>query len=75
MITIKCAECGKKLFKYIKIGEGRVLRLYKNRIVKDFSTREGNTVKCHCGNIIGRDEGRWIKLRQSSFTYTGRVIK
>ncbi len=75
MITIKCVRCGKKLFKYIKVGEGRVLRLYKNRIVKDFSKREGDVVKCECGNIIGRDEGRWIKMRQSSFTYTGKIIK
>jgi len=75
MITIKCAKCGKKLFRYIKVGEGRVLRLYKSRIVKDFSKRKGDIVKCECGNIIGKDEGRWIKLRQSSFTYTGKVIK
>ena len=75
MITIKCAKCGKKLFRYIKVGEGRVLRLYKSRIVKDLSKRDGDIVKCECGNIIGKDEGRWIKLRQSSFTYTGKVIK
>jgi hypothetical protein len=69
MITIKCAKCKHKVFRYIKIGKGRVLHCWKSRIVKDYSIHDGNEVKCQCGNLIGIDEGHWVKMRQHSFIY------
>jgi len=74
MITVKCAKCKRKIFKYQKIGKGRLWHCWKERIIEDYSIREGNQIKCKCGNLIGIDQGKWIKMRQNSFTYTG-VIK
>jgi len=75
MITIKCAKCKSKVFRYLKIGKGRVLHCWKGRIVKDYSIREGNEVKCQCGNLIGIDEGKWVNMKQRSFIYSGAVEK
>ncbi|MFP4546233.1 MAG: hypothetical protein ACLFPN_05215 [Methanomassiliicoccales archaeon] len=75
MITIKCQRCGAKVFRYVKIGKGKVLRCYKDRIEKDHSVRKGEEVTCACGNVIGRDRGRWIDMDQSAFRYTGTPIK
>ncbi len=69
MITIKCAKCKRKVFRYGKIGKGRVLHCWKGRIVKDYSVHDGHEVKCQCGNLIGIDEGKWIKMKQHSFVY------
>jgi hypothetical protein len=69
MLTIKCAKCKRPVFKYIKIGKGRMLRCYKARIVKDYTRRDGNQVLYQCGNLIGTDEGRWIKM--NAFTCSG----
>jgi len=67
IITIKCAKCKSKIFRYLKIGKGRVLRCWKARIIKDYSVNNGSEVKCQCGNLIGIDEGQWIKMKQHSF--------
>jgi len=72
MLTIKCSKCKRKLFKYKKIGKGRVLHCWKDRILKDCSVHEGSKVQCRCGNLIGFDQGKWIKMRQTSFIYTGK---
>ena len=69
MITIKCAKCKHKVFRYVKIGKGQVLHCWKERIVKDYSVHDGNEVKCQCGNLIGIDEGKQIKMKQHSFIY------
>ena len=75
MITIKCAKCKRKIFKYLKIGKGRVLRCWKTRISKDYSIREGNIVKCPCGNVIGIENGKKIKMKQNSFIYSGTKVR
>ena len=75
MITIKCAKCKSRVFRYEKIGEGRVLHCWKDRIIKDYSVRDGNEVKCECGNLIGIDEGKWIKMKRRSFIYSGVKTK
>ena len=69
MITIKCAKCKCKVFRYLKIGKGRVLHCWRGRIIRDYSIRDGNEVKCECGNLIGIDEGKWVKMKQHSFIY------
>jgi len=74
MLTIKCAKCKRKLFRYLKIGKGRVLHCWKNRVIKDCSMREGNKVLCKCGNLIGVEEEKYIKMRQSSFFSTGTKV-
>lgn len=72
MITIKCAKCKAKLFRYLKIGKGQVRHLWPDRIAEDFSIHDGNEIKCQCGNIVGKDECKYINLKRSAFTHTGR---
>ena len=73
MLTLKCARCGRKLYKYKKIGEGRLLRCWKDRIVEDHSVTSRTEVRCECGSLVGLDEGRWIKLKRHAFTRSGTV--
>ena len=75
MLTIKCARCKRKLFKYEKIGTGRLLHLWPDRIIEDHSVHEGREVKCKCGNLVGIDEGRFIKMKPRSFTRSGSYIR
>lgn len=72
MLTIKCAACKRKLWKYDKIGQGQVLRCYKDRITRHYDTQQiGADVCCRCGKKIGVDEGDFIKMIGNTFTYTG----
>jgi DNA-directed RNA polymerase subunit RPC12/RpoP len=74
MIIIKCANCGREIFRYQKIGKGKLLHCWKNRISRDYSIKATNEVRCKCGNLMGWDEGRWIKLKQGSFTCSGSKL-
>ena len=72
MLVIKCAACKRKLWNYDKIGQGKVLRCYKDRITKTYSfDQDGGKVKCLCGKAIGIDEGSHIKMIEKAFVYTG----
>lgn len=71
MLTIKCAQCKAKVFKYVKIGKGKLLHCWKERIVEDYSIHDGMQLKCVCGSVIGVDEGQWVKLKQRAFVHTG----
>ena len=75
MITIKCAKCHSKIFKYKKIGKGRILHCWKERIKEDYSIRDGNKVKCKCGNLIGLNESKFIRMKQNAFTKSGTTSK
>ena len=77
MLTIKCAKCKNKLFKYKKIGQGKVLRCYESKITRlyDGELREDNFVCKKCGNIVGQyDEGQ-LDMNADAFTYSGTKIK
>ena len=71
---MKCANCKSKIFKYNKIGKGRVLRCYKDRITKDYGIYEEGKIKCKCGNIIGIEESIFIKMKQDAFIYSGTKV-
>lgn len=71
MLTIKCAKCKRKIFRYVKIGKGKVWHCWKARITEDYSIRDGREIKCVCGNLIGIDETKWIRLKQHSFSSSG----
>ena len=75
MLTVKCAKCRSKLFRYRKIGKGRLLHCWPDRIARDYTVREGDAVKCRCGHLIGFDEGKWIKLKRGSITCSGTALK
>lgn len=74
MLTIKCAKCNRKLLKYQKIGKGRVLRCWKERIKENYSPPAKGEIRCECGNVIGTDFGPGYKMKQKAFTYTGTKI-
>ena len=72
MLTIKCAACKRKLWKYEKIGTGGVLRCYKSRITREYEyQRNGDKILCLCGKGIGIDKGSHIKMLKKGFIYLG----
>jgi len=75
MIVIRCAACKRKILKYRKIGKGRVLKCYKDRVSRWYVPLKDGTLVCPCGCIIGTDAGTWIKMRQNTFEYSGTVVK
>jgi hypothetical protein len=75
VFTIRCARCKAKVFKYRKIGKGRVLHCWKDRILEDNSVHSGSEIRCTCGNLIGIDEHKWIRMKRSSFTHSGTVTR
>ena len=75
MLIIRCAKCRARIFKYRKIGKGRLLHCWKDRILEDHSIRTGEEIRCECGNLIGIDETNWIKMKQAAFTSSGSVTR
>jgi len=73
MLTIKCAACKQKLFKYHKIGKGSVLRCHKDRIHQSYgASLNGTELVCGgCGQKIGRDKGTYFGMDRGAFTATG----
>ena len=72
MLTIKCSKCKTKLFKYQKIGKGKVLKCHKSRITKMYRLEAGDGLyRCPCGTVIGAEEGSGIKMNEQGFIYTG----
>lgn len=62
IITIRCDKCKNRIFKYKKVGRGHILKCYKSRILEDNAVYKGTDVLCQCGNEIGVDKGRYIKM-------------
>jgi len=73
MLTIKCADCKQKLFKYEKIGPGSVLRCHKARIQRmfDCAERQGRLVCTNCGKPLGQDKGDYYSMDRKAFTASG----
>ena len=73
MLTIRCATCRQKLWKYKKLGHGEVLRCHKDRIDKLLCTPKikGDKICCPCGRAIGIDKGSFYKMIKKAFVYSG----
>ncbi len=73
MLTLRCAACRRKLWRYDKLGQGEVLRCHKTRIKKVFTEmeRRGDKLVCPCGKEIGIDKGGFFKMIAKAFTYGG----
>lgn len=70
MLTIRCAACKAKLWRYDKIGPGEVLRCHKDRIDKMWnSVVKDDRIYCRCGKDIGIDKGSFYKMIAKAFTY------
>ncbi len=76
MLTIKCSKCKSKLFKYKKIGEGKVLRCWKSKITRVYDTEvKNNKLFCgNCGNEIGDIDEKKVDMNSEAFTYTGTKV-
>lgn len=79
MLTIKCSGCKTKLFRYLKIGQGKVLRCHKDRIQKYFNVPdidgEGNVTCPNCGRLFAKDTPTYYEMIRNGFTYTGYKIR
>ena len=84
MITVHCADCGAKLFRYQKIGKGRLLHCWKTRISSDHTVRReeedgvGTVVGVYCprcGRHVGVVEPQWINMHGGTFTVKGSALK
>jgi len=75
MQTIRCAKCNRRIMKYKKVGKGKLLRCWKEKIKSDLTVREGDSVLCPCGNLIGIEEKLLIRMRQSSFIRSGGISR
>jgi hypothetical protein len=73
MLIIKCAKCGTKILKYKKIGSGKILRCYKERISRFYEARteEGKLICGNCENVIGSFKKNYIEMNSKAFTYSG----
>jgi len=73
MLTIKCSKCKNKLFKYEKVGSGRVLRCWKNKITRTYNIKvvEDKLFCAECDNLIGRIDDKKVDMISEAFTYTG----
>jgi len=74
MLIIKCARCKTKLWRYLKIGKGEVIRCHKSRITKIFNEpiKKKKEIFCpNCKTKIGRDMGSFYKMIGKNFVYTG----
>jgi len=72
MLTIHCAACKTKLWKYDKIGHGHVVRCHKARIIKWYNGElVGSKFLCSCGKPIGIDKGSCFRMISGAFTHTG----
>jgi len=76
MLIIKCGKCKTKLFKYKKIGEGKVLRWWKSKITRVYDTevKNGKLLCGNCSNVIGEVDEKKVDMNSDSFTYTGTKI-
>lgn len=72
MLTIYCAACRTKLWRYDKIGQGHVVRCHKAKIGKMYNgeLRE-HKMFCPCGKPIGIDKGSHFRMIAGAFTHTG----
>ena len=74
MLTIHCAKCPTKLWKYDKIGKGAVLRCHKARITRQYEDCpvSGDKIACpKCNQNIAIDKGSFYKMDPKAFRYTG----
>jgi hypothetical protein len=73
MITIKCAKCRNKLFKYHKVGKGKVIHCWDAKVIKDYTVAKNPEIFCVCGNLIGKRVPKGVRMKQNAFTCSGNI--
>jgi len=72
MLLIRCARCKRKLWKYLKIGPGRLLVCHKDRITRTWDhTRDGDDLLCLCGTRVAIDKTDHLKIIGTAITASG----
>jgi len=75
MLTIRCAVCKTKLFKYNKLGKGEVLRCHKARVERVLAAEERDgALCCPCGARVGLDKGAYWKMVAKAFSASGQKV-
>jgi hypothetical protein len=62
IMTIRCVKCKRKVFKYLKVGKGNLLRAYKSKIQAEYFILEKGDLKCKCGHKVAVDKGKYFKM-------------
>ncbi len=80
ILTIKCAKCKAKIMKYKKIGQGKVLCCWGDKIKKMYGHIRDEKLLCsNCDNLIGeiRSKGHrnYVSMNRDQFTYSGTKIR
>ena len=80
MLTLKCAKCKRKLWKYEKIGKGEVIRLHKDRITKHYFDIDlkkltmDEKLLCVCGQPLCHNKGSCMTLVKNGVLTTGSKV-
>ncbi len=70
IIIVRCSRCRAKIFRYLKVGSGKLWHCWKNRILDDYSKRQGDRVLCpKCGSLIGIEKKNYVKLVKGAYRY------
>ncbi len=72
MLTVRCAACRQKLWKYDKVGRGQLLRCHKDRItpLHTLPQKDGK-IYCFCGKPVGIEKGTSISMISGAFIHSG----
>ncbi len=75
VLTIRCASCKRKLFRYQKLGKGGVHRCHFARIDRLLDViGEGQVLTCPCGAVIGHRKTTWWSMVKGAFTTSGQTV-
>ena len=70
ILIVRCSRCRAKIFRYLKVGSGKLWHCWKSRILEDYSKHQGEKILCSkCGNLIGLEKKSYIKLIKGSYKY------
>ena len=71
VIKVCCANCEATLYKYFKAGPGRLIKCYKDRIMRDFTNGD---LRCpECGNLFARE--MMIRGKPANKIIQGKVFR
>ena len=62
VMTIRCKKCNQKVFKYLKIGKGNLLKAYKSKIQSKYFLIENDYMVCKCGHKLAIDLDSHFKM-------------
>ena len=61
--------------KYQKIGMGKVIKCFKERLIIYHCQIIEDGLYCVCGSLIATDKGNYFQMKQGQFSYSGNKEK